>query len=341
MNLTQLFSEGVVWMNENKLEQALGRFLELESNPDVSPLCHYFIARITNMIGEPEEAYELYYKAFEAMPNLTSKIFGQDHPNFNYVFPGKRAEKENKVCTLCGQEGVPRWTYSLADTGHLNPNFNPIRMWNYCEACHHMYAAEFPEKLFIHNTAPRQANPHYFSYYSAILANLRTTGYATGMTLFEVGLGAGECMLAAREIGYVPFGIDVIERHVEDAIHKYGLDAETADFIEFETDQKWDVLIMGDVIEHVSDPLAALKKAESLLTDDGAIWISTPSFESAYSLVASHDDPMRKQQFHLNYFSRESLYMILEQVGLVPVDYQISAHYNGSMEVVAIKSARF
>jgi hypothetical protein len=75
------------------------------------------------MIGEPEEAYDLYYKAFEAMPNLTSMIYGEDHPNSKYVFSGKRVEKENKVCTLCGQAGVPRWTYSLADTGHLNSNF--------------------------------------------------------------------------------------------------------------------------------------------------------------------------------------------------------------------------
>ena len=97
---------------------------------------------------------------------------------------------------------------------------------------------------------------------------------------------------------------------------------------------------MGDVLEHVSDPALALQKAESLLTDEGALWISTPSFESAYSLVVGHDDPMRKQQFHLNYFSRESLYMLLEQNNLTPVDYQISSHYNGSMEIVAIKSSR-
>jgi hypothetical protein len=42
---------------------------------------------------------------------------------------------------------------------------------------------------------------------------------------------------------------------------------------------------------------------------------------------------MRRQQFHLNYFSRESLYMLLERNYLLPVDYQISSHYNGSMEV--------
>ena len=118
------------------------------------------------------------------------------------------------------------------------------------------------------------------------------------------------------------------------------MDAEAIDFIEFESDRKWDVMIMGDVLEHVSDPEKALAKAESMLHDDGALWVSTPSFESAFSCLVGHDDVMRRQQFHLNYFSRESLYTLLERNYLVPVDYQISGHFNGSMEVIAIKEGR-
>jgi hypothetical protein len=97
---------------------------------------------------------------------------------------------------------------------------------------------------------------------------------------------------------------------------------------------------MGDVIEHVSDPAAALVKAEAMLADEGALWISTPSFESAFSEVVGHDDAMRRQQYHLNYFSRESLYMLLDRCGLKPVDYSISSHYNGSMEIVVVKEGR-
>ena len=97
---------------------------------------------------------------------------------------------------------------------------------------------------------------------------------------------------------------------------------------------------MGDVLEHVSDPDQALAKAESMLSEDGALWISTPSFESAYTQIVGHNDVMRRQQFHLNYFSRESLYMLLERNHLIPVDYIISGHFNGSMEVTAIKEAR-
>jgi len=327
-------------MKAGKLEEALDVFLKLETNRELAPFCYYRIAQISNMINDPEAAYNLYYEAFKSMPDIASKLLAPDHPSHNYIFRGKKDEKENANCPLCGGEGTPHWCYPLVEAGGYNEFFNPVRMWMYCETCHHMFARDFPEKLFLHNTEPRTAIPAFFSYYSTILGKIRENGYANGMSLFEVGLGACECLLAAREIGYETFGIDVIKRHVEDAKSKYGLDAETADFNEYESERLWDVIIMGDVLEHVSDPEQALAKAESMLADDGALWISTPSFESAYAIVVGHNDVMRRQQFHLNYFSRESLYMLLERNHLFAVDYHISGHYNGSMEVIAIKKSR-
>ncbi|MCL2628963.1 MAG: methyltransferase domain-containing protein [Oscillospiraceae bacterium] len=338
-NPVEKFNEATTLLNEGKLEEALELFLKLEQYTEISPFCNYCIAKISNMIGEPEAAYDLYYKAFTAMPNITSKMLGEGHTSFNYVFKGKKDEKVNTLCPICGEESKPHWCYPLVEAAWYNEFFNPVRMWMYCEHCNHMFAREFPEKLFLYNTGARSANPVYFSYYSNVLASIRRGGFATGMSLFEVGVGACECLLAAREIGYETFGIDVIERHVEDAKNKYGLDALAVDFLEFEADRKWDVIIMGDVLEHVSDPDMALKKAYSLLSDNGAVWISTPTFESAFSCVVGHDDVMRRQQFHLNYFSRESLYILLERNNLVPVDYQISAHFNGSMEIIAVKDA--
>jgi SAM-dependent methyltransferase len=327
-------------MKDGRFEEALGAFFELEKTPEIAPFCYYRIAQISNMIGEPEEAYGLYYRAFTAMPDIASRLYNETHPSIDYVFRGMKKEVTNVNCPLCGAVSKPRWCYPLVEAGGYNEFFNPVRMWMFCDPCNHMFAREFPEKLFIYNDNPRKANPMYFSYYSNILASIRRSGFSSGMSLFEVGIGACECLLAAREIGYETFGIDVIGRHVEDAANKYGLDAEAVDFLEFDTDRKWDVIIMGDVLEHVSNPDLALAKAESLLHDDGALWISTPTFESAYSCVTGHNDAMRRQQYHINYFSRESLYRLLEKNYLFPVDYQISAHFDGSMEVVAIKESR-
>jgi len=338
--LIERFNELTALMDAGNLEEALQGYLELGKDPMIAPHCWYRIAAISNMIGEPEEAYELYYKAFTALPGIVKDMLGADDKNSGYVFRGKKKEVVNTKCPFCRAESKPRWCYPLTEASGYNEFFNPVRMWMYCEPCNHMFAREFPEKLFLHNNNPRKANPIHFSYYSDILAGIRSNGYSTGMSLFEIGIGACECLLAAREIGYETFGIDVIERHVESAKELYRLDVETSDFLEFESERKWDVIIMGDVIEHVSDPDLAIAKANSLLDDNGALWISTPTFESAYSWAVGHNDAMRRQQYHLNYFSRESLYALLERHDLMPVDYRISGHFNGSMEVVILKKSR-
>jgi 2-polyprenyl-3-methyl-5-hydroxy-6-metoxy-1,4-benzoquinol methylase len=298
------------------------------------------LAEIANIIGDPLMAYELYYDAFAGMPDLAAYMYGEDHPNRGYVYKGKTAEVEATRCTLCGNPDIrPKWCYPLPEAEGFNSAFNPVRLWMYCEPCHHMFARDFPEKVFLYNDAPREPKPGFFKYYSDTLD--RISRYTQGKTLFEVGIGACECLLVAREIGLDAYGIDVIDKHVQMAKERFGLDAQTADFVEFQSDRRYDIVIMGDVIEHVSDPTEAMRKAYDLLDDDGALWVSTPNFDSAFSYAAGHGDPMRRQHYHLNYFSRHSFYALLEKCGFAPVDYSVSGHYNGSMEVTAIKSHRF
>jgi len=302
----------------------------------IAPLCLYRLAAMMNNTGEPMKAYDLYYKAFAARPDLASSLYGDDHSSRGYVFRGKKDEQELKACPLCGNANVrPRWCYPLPEASGYNPVFNPIRLWMYCEPCHHMFARYFPEKPFIYNDSPRKPNPSFFPYYSNILS--RIGQYSQGTSLFEVGVGACECLLVAQEMGFDAFGIDVIEKHVQMAREYFNLSAETADFVEFQCDRKFDIIIMGDVIEHVSDPTLALKKARDLLRDSGALWVSTPNFDSAFAIVAGHNDPMRRQQYHLNYFSRRSFCTLLDKCGFVPMNYSVSSRYNGSMEIIAVK----
>jgi 2-polyprenyl-3-methyl-5-hydroxy-6-metoxy-1,4-benzoquinol methylase len=340
-NLKEQLQKAQDLISQNRFEESTDLLLTLKRNyEELSPICDYCLAQISNMVGDPETAYKLYYQAFTDMPDIASRLYADTHSSSSYVFSGMRTENERTDCPLCGFEAAPHWCYPLTEATGYNFAINPIRLWMYCEPCHHMFACHFPERVFDFNDAERNANPIFFSYYSDVLSTIRGRGYATGMSLFEIGIGASECLLAAREIGYDVFGIDVIERHVEDAKNRYGLNVATADFVEFETDEKYDVVIMGDVLEHVSDPILAVKKAESLIKQDGAIWVSTPTFESAFSAVVGHNDPMRRQQYHLNYFSRQSLYGLFNNYGLIPVEYNISSHYNGSMEVIFIKESR-
>lgn len=47
------------------------------------------------------------------------------------------------------------------------------------------------------------------------------------------------------------------------------------DFLTFEAPNKYDVIVMGEVLEHVENPLEFLKKCKALMTDSGKCYIST------------------------------------------------------------------
>lgn len=49
------------------------------------------------------------------------------------------------------------------------------------------------------------------------------------------------------------------------------------DVFDFNPDIKFDFITMGEVLEHVENPVALLKKVSSLLTENGYLWITTPA----------------------------------------------------------------
>jgi 2-polyprenyl-3-methyl-5-hydroxy-6-metoxy-1,4-benzoquinol methylase len=331
----ETFKKAEDHLKNEELEEAAAIYLSL-ADTEFAPYCYYRLAAISNMTGDPTTAYSLYYRAFEAKPDIAQIMYSQEHTSYNYVYRGKAAETVTETCPLCGGKGLPYWCYPLSEAPGFNHLLNPIRLWMYCDDCHHLFAGNFPIDLPLFNDAPRKVSDSLLSYYSNILSKIRQ--YTTGMNLFEVGIGAGEFLLVAREVGYETSGIDIIRKHVECAQQRFNLDVDAVDFIDFQTGDKFDVIIMGDVLEHVSDPVAALQKVADLLDEGGVLWLSTPNFDSAFAQIDGHADVMRRQQYHQNYFSRESLYRVLLRSGLAPVDYDISSHYGGSMEIVSMKN---
>jgi 2-polyprenyl-3-methyl-5-hydroxy-6-metoxy-1,4-benzoquinol methylase len=57
-------------------------------------------------------------------------------------------------------------------------------------------------------------------------------------------------------------------------------------FEDFETQMKYDTIIMSHVLEHVSDPISVLKKIHNWLKDDGVFLVSVPNAKSIHRLVA-------------------------------------------------------
>ncbi len=90
--------------------------------------------------------------------------------------------------------------------------------------------------------------------------------------------------------------------------------------------RKYDVIVMGFVLEHVENPLAILKQYSKLLDKEGRIFITVPNAESMHRrlgyiagdlkdlyLLSEADNSLG----HRRYFTKDSLIALIEESGLV------------------------
>jgi 2-polyprenyl-3-methyl-5-hydroxy-6-metoxy-1,4-benzoquinol methylase len=105
--------------------------------------------------------------------------------------------------------------------------------------------------------------------------------------LLEVGCGHGLLLDEARRRGYDAEGLELsvdAARHARDAL---GLTVRETVLEDTALDGEcYDAVLLIDVLEHLDDPVAALKRAGSLLAAGGALLIVTPDPSSLTARVA-------------------------------------------------------
>lgn len=305
---------------------------------ELAAISYMRLGEIANRAGKPVYARRLLFRAFKTYPALARLITAENHPSHQYVYPGRLKEKCVRACPLCGNEGKPYWSFNMATNLDYQPSFNPVRTWMYCAACHHLYASAYPDipaEPDGNEAYVPKASPVLFTPYSDLLNQLK--GFAKGRRLLEVGIGGGELIAVAQEMGFDTFGLDISLNAVHNARQLFAVNVECIDFMKFQPDAKYDIICMGDVIEHIADPKTAIRRAGGMLEPGGLLWISTPNFDGAYSKYFGYNDPMKRVAGHLNYFSFRSLEKTLQGEQFKLLSYSVSKHYNGSMEVVARK----
>lgn len=130
--------------------------------------------------------------------------------------------------------------------------------------------------------------------------------------LLDIGPNTGTCLLAARERGWRGCGIEINADAAAYCRQSRGLNviAGTLDTHPFPRDC-FDVVLMGDVIEHLSDPRATMRQVQRILRPGGLVVISTPDIAGWAGRVLQV-----KPQEHLYYFSPQTMGALLQRVGL-------------------------
>lgn len=291
----------------------------------------------------PLESYENTVEAFNTYEDLHTELMLNGKQMEKYI---PVSEEYFDTCPICHGSGVPYYNaIQILKPAMYVPGYPATKLWMKCNDCENLWAYNFPKQ--VQNTqqtiveadrskyAQSVPVPPGLNMFSDILN--RVAEYTSGRTMLEVGIGKGEMIATALEFGYEVDSVEIGRSSCESISNTLGVDIVCADFIYFETDKKYDILSMGDVVEHVSDPVFALKKAYDLLKSDGVLWLSTPNYESAFSRFRKFDDPMWCAPYHFTYFSHSGLLKILDEIGFEEKCYDVCKRYNGSMELILTK----
>lgn len=329
-------------VGELKPETAQALFRFYDAAPCTSQTICQLLFNVCQMIAAtaPQESFSYTLKLLEKHPKLFSDS-NFAHPGYVYRPSDQRTFSR---CPVCGGEGTPYYR-SLA---YLMQDFSypdlPVKLWMKCESCGNLYSWKYPEGRLVSPEDSRMIWPEPGVYLTAaanssILALwcdvLNTLGRCTsGRSLLEVGIGHGELLAVALEMGYQPDAVEISEETAQKVANLLGIPIWRGDFLDYTADKTYSMITMGDVLEHITDPGRALRNAHQLLREDGVLWLSTPNFESAFSRLRKFEDPMWMEPHHITYFSRCGLESLADSCGFTLETYMVSRRYNGSMELI-------
>lgn len=146
--------------------------------------------------------------------------------------------------------------------------------------------------------------------------------------LLDVGCGVGRFLLAARERGWETVGLDVAPAAVQQAATTSGGTVLQGDLSRPRPDgmPPVDVVTMWDVLEHLLDPVADLRRVRNWLRPGGLLVIQTQNVNSVTAAwMGKHWEQF--VEFHLFHFSTRTLRLALKAAGFEQIRIEGSEEF--------------
>ena len=147
-------------------------------------------------------------------------------------------------------------------------------------------------------------------------SNQREDG--TPRRVLDVGCAAGYFLSVIRDDGWDISGLEPSDAIRSSAIRELGEEnvrgglLGVADGLE---EGSFDLVTFWDVIEHIPDPRAALRRAAELLTPDGVLIVETQDVSSRTAAVLGKKWHHYKHAEHIYHFNKQTLTALLESAG--------------------------
>ena len=117
-----------------------------------------------------------------------------------------------------------------------------------------------------------------------------------GKKVLDVGSGSG---LLSKTLLTKGYNVTVIDNDVKaiEIAKKKGIQGFVADINTWQTYEKFDCIILGDVLEHIQDDKLAMRKVHKMLETNGCIVVNVPAYQTLFS---KHDAALGHQRRYSN-----------------------------------------
>ena len=144
-----------------------------------------------------------------------------------------------------------------------------------------------------------------------------------GGKLLEIGCGTGEFLIEAQQLGFEVEGLEISPYAAATANAKIGHECVQCGRLEekdFPT-HSFDVCVLLDVLAHLREPLAVLRKVHEILKPGGVVFLAIPSLES-WSAKLMRRNWMEFKLEHLTFFSPTTIENALAKAGFQEISIE-------------------
>ena len=139
-----------------------------------------------------------------------------------------------------------------------------------------------------------------------------------GGQIAEIGAGLGQFCYLMKHAGYEPTGFELSGEICAYAEKTLGVNMHQGDI--GDVSKQYDMIVSFDLLEHIVDPRAFVKRCMDHLKEDGIFCIQTPCYDPALTYEEMKEKAPRFESHltefqHINLFSRDSIEQLLKESG--------------------------
>ncbi|MBK9098368.1 MAG: class I SAM-dependent methyltransferase [bacterium] len=248
----------------------------------------------------------------------------------------------SNICRVCASSNTQ--TVFKNYPGYVEGSVFNIFKCNDCD-CHFVLIEESTKRIYdiIYSSINSAGYDRYYLYAALVkvvddplkfLACLESTYYPvynylknkSKLNILEVGCSYGYLSYAIKKRQFHIKAIDIASTPIKFARENFGDFFYNADIKEYAKryNEKFDLIIATEVIEHLENPFEFLKDCKKILNQDGKILLTTPNkdYSKSDSIWQTDLPPV-----HLIWFSKRGIHALAEKLGFKVSFEDFSKHY--------------